>query len=145
MAYDTEEGALRGLDTVRVNKYDLLERVKKNRDEHRAIFEEALEGWKKRTIEVLEKRFQDALKGKIDLAFNLPRPADHTDDYDTVIELLTMSLDEELELSQHDFACYALDKWAWQAQFLTTSASYGSGLGQFKAADMNVPIFTATD
>lgn len=127
MAYDTEEITLRGIDTVRVNKDDLLARIKKNRDEHRQIFEEALEGWKKAVIKALEEAYQDALQGKeFRLHVGLVRPEDHTDQYDTVIELLGMSLDDELELTQNDFACYALDKWAWQAQFLTTSMDYGS-------------------
>lgn len=142
--YDTEEQTLRGLDTVRVDKETLLNRIKINRDQHRTIFEEALEGWKKKVIEVLEERYEDALKGKnFNIAIHMPRPEDHTDQYDTVIELLSMSLDEELELTQHDFACYALDKWQWQAAFLTASASYGSrtayGHGQFRAPDGTPP------
>ena len=125
--YDTEEVGLRGLNTVRVNKVELLERIKKNRDEHRKIFEEALTGWKKKVTEELERRYQEALQGKrFDVAIHLPRPEDHTDQYDTVIELLTMSLDEELELTQAEFANYALDKWQWQANFLAMSSSYGS-------------------
>lgn len=125
--YDTEEGTLRGISTVRVNKDVLLDRVKANRDEHRTIFEEALEGWKKKVIEQLEIRYNEALKGKkFDIAIHLPRPEDHTDQYDTVIELLEFSLDEELELTQAEFANYALDKWQWQAAFLATSSSYGS-------------------
>jgi hypothetical protein len=125
--YDTEEVGLRGLGTVRVNKDDLLERIKKNRDEHRKIFEEALGGWKKKVIQVLDERYREALEGKkFDIGIHLPRPEDHTDQYDTVIELLTMSLDDELELTQAEFANYALDKWQWQAQFLAMSSSYGS-------------------
>lgn len=145
VAYDTEEVTLRGIDTVRVNKDALLERIKENRDQHRTIFEEAIAGWKKKVTETLEERYQAALRGEqFNVAIHLPRPEDHTDQYDTVIELLTMSLDEELELTQHDFACYALDKWQWQAQFLTASASYGSrtayGHGQFRAPDGTPPL-----
>ena len=144
--YDTDEVTLRGVQTVRVNKDTLLERIKKNRDQHRQIFEEALDGWKKKITEVLEERYQAALQGKdFNVLIHLPRPEDHTDQYDTVIELLEMSLDDELELTQQEFANYALDKWQWQAQFLTTSAAYGSmkayGHGQFKAPDASPPSF----
>lgn len=125
--YDTEESTLRGLDTVRVKKDELLERIEKNRDEHRQIFEEALDGWKKAVTRALEEAYQDALQGKeFRLHVGLVKPEDHSDQYDTVIELLKMSQDDELELTQHDFACYALDKWQWQAAFLTTSMDYGS-------------------
>lgn len=127
MSTMTENHKLRGLQTVRVNKADLLERIKKNRDEHRQIYEEAMAGWKKAVTDELEKMYEDALNGRdFRLAVRLERPEDHTDEYDTIIELLDMSLDEELELPYNEFANYALDKWGWQGRFLSMSASYGS-------------------
>lgn len=127
MSTTTENGILRGLQTVRVNKDELLKRIKKNRADHRQIYEEAMDGWKKAVIDELEKMHADALKGKdFRLAVRLERPEDHTDEYDTIIELLEMSLDDELELPYNEFANYALDKWGWQGRFLSMSASYGS-------------------
>lgn len=135
MSTATENGVLRGLQTVRVNKADLLERIKKNRADHRKIYEEAMDGWKKAVTEELDRMHADALAGKdYRLRVNLARPEDHTDEYDTVIELLEMSLDDELELPYHEFANYALDKWGWQRDFLTTSMSYGSAMAATKSS-----------
>jgi hypothetical protein len=136
----TEETQLRGVTTVRVRKYELLERIRKNRDEHREIFEEAITGWKQRVTEVLEEAYQDALQGKkFEPSHWIPRPEDHTDEYDTVIELLDMSLDEELELTRQEFANYALDNWNWQHDFLVTASNYGSGKAQFRAPEGSPP------
>lgn len=125
MATTTDE--LRGLHTVRVERAALIERIQTNRDDHRKIYEEAMEGWKKAVTEELERMYQDALKGKdYRLRINLVRPDDHTDEYDSVLELLEMSLDDEFELTYQEFNNFVLDKWGWQNDFLTMSASYGS-------------------
>lgn len=135
MSVTTDNHTLRGLQTVRVNKAELLERIKKNRADHRKIYEEAMDGWKKAVIAELDDMHRKALEGKdFVLAVRLERPEDHTDEYDTIIELLEMSLDEELELPYHEFANYALDKWGWQGRFLETSMSYGSSSAFSKAS-----------
>ena len=123
----TTDYELRGFQTVRLDKESLLKRVKANRTEHRKIYEEAMEGWKRSVIEELERAYKDALEGKdFRVAFRLTRPEDHTSDYDTAIELLEMSLDDEFELSYTEFSNYVLDKWGWQAAFVGTARSYGS-------------------
>lgn len=123
--YEVE--TFRGLDNVRVKKDTLLKRIETNRNDHRSIFEEAMEGWKQAVTEALDDAYRDALAGKeFRVAINLVKPQDHTDEYDTVIELLKMSEDDELVLTQDDFACYVLDKWHWQHAFLTSSSGYVS-------------------
>lgn len=136
----TEAPPLRGFQTVRVTKEKILDRIRKNRDDHRQIFEEALAGWQQQVIHDLEAAVEDAKAGKgVRYRFNLPKPEDHTDDYDSVIELLEMSEDEEFELSAHEFQSYVLDKWGWQAAFLRTSSSYGSTLSASKEQALNYP------
>lgn len=125
---------LRGLSTVRMAKDTLLERIKANRDEHRKIYEEAMEGWKRSVIEALDTAYKDALEGKAyNVVFRLEQPQDHTDEYDTVIELITASLDDEFELEYHEFANFVLDKWGWQHAFLGMASSYGSETATRKA------------
>jgi hypothetical protein len=123
----TTDTELRGLSTVRMGKNELLKRIKTNRDEHRKIYEEAMEGWKRSVIDALDAAYKDALEGKAyRVAFRLEQPEDHTDEYDTVIELLEASLDDEFELTYTHFSNYVLDKWGWQDHFLGTASSYGS-------------------
>lgn len=149
-----EEKALRGLDTVRIGKGELLEIVQGNRDEHRKIFEEALEGWKRKVTQELERAYEDAKAGR-DWRGHvvITRPEDHTAEYDHVIRLLELSLDDELELSARDFSQYVMDRWGWQGAFLATANQYGSttsnmrtfGKGQFTAPDASPPLWQSGD
>lgn len=133
MATTTDE--LRGLHSVRVERAALIERIAKNREDHRKIYEEAMAGWKKAVIEEIERMHKDALEGKdFRLRINLVRPEDHTDEYDSVLELLAMSLDDEFELTYQEFNNFVLDKWGWQHDFLTMSASYGSSTAREKGS-----------
>lgn len=131
-----EEPALRGLDTVRVKKEEVVKKVQANRDEHRKIFEEAFDGWKAKYVEWLEVTLAQAREGKqLGSRFTLTRPEDHTRDYDQVLTMLAMSQDDELELSAHEFANYIMDEWGWQQSFLMASMSSGSSTAEGKFSE----------
>lgn len=117
---------IRGLDTVRVTKEDLLKALVDNRKEHRAIFEEAIDAWHKSVEKKLAKMIEQAKKGPdhVELMVGLPRPDDHTKDYDRAVRMIELSQDEEFELTQYDFAQYVMDEWGWQASFLSVSSNY---------------------
>jgi len=136
-----EKDRLRGFRSVRLAKDRLLERIRKNRDDHRAIFEEALDGWKSQVAKDLEEAAEAAKVGKaFKVHFGLVKPEDHTDDYDSVIALLEMSEDDEFELTWHEFQNYVMDKWDWQATFLTNSSSYGSMRAYDKGEELNMRL-----
>lgn len=110
---------------VTVTAADLKKTVQKNRDEHRAIFEEAVEGYKKRAVEILEDHIARIKAGKVErVSVSLPVPQDHTADYDRVIKMLDMSVDDNVTLDEQAFAEYVMDDWGWQKQFLSDSAAY---------------------
>lgn len=123
------------MQPVTVKVVDLKKKLEENRAEHRAIFEEALEGYRAKAIELLEQHIVKIKKGKVErVAVSLPVPEDHTDDYDRVITMLDMHTGDTIEMPEHDFQCYVMDDWAWKQQFLTSSASYSktaaAALGQ---------------
>jgi hypothetical protein len=121
------EGYLRGLDTVRLRKDDLIAAIRGNRDGHRAAFLQAQQGWHTIVLEELERRLADARAGrKVNTIFSYPEPVDHTRDYDRVLRILDMSLDPELELSQQDFAKYVMDDWEWKAQWTQSTVAYAA-------------------
>jgi hypothetical protein len=116
-----------GMKTVRLRKSELLEKLGANRDKHKEIFLEALDGYKKAIIDALESRLADAKAGKrIDTYINLEQPIDQTKEYDRVITMLVMSLDDEIELDERQFAQYVMDDWSWKSQFLATNSVYSS-------------------
>lgn len=117
----------RGLDAVRMNKETLIQIVTDNRTEHRSIFEEAIDNWQKEVVKRLETLVTEAKNqppAQVQIVVNLPKPEDHTSDYDRVLKMLELSLDNELELTDREFAQFVMDDWGWQKPFLTTSSMY---------------------
>jgi hypothetical protein len=115
----------RGLSTVLVNRETVLERVKANREDHRAKFEEAIEGYKHRAIELLEEHIDRIrYKGPERVFVSLPWPEDHTEDYDRIVDQLEFSLDDKLELNEQEFNTYVRDEWGWQKNFAETYSMY---------------------
>lgn len=115
----------RGLGSVLVDVEELKERVKQNRDQHRAAFVAAMDGYKALAIDLLEEhigRIKDNAPERVSVS--LAMPEDHTEDYDRVLEMLTWTLDAQLELTEHEFSEYVLDQWGWQREFATTAAMY---------------------
>jgi len=113
------------MDPVRVNKADLLTKIKANRAAHTQIFEEALVNYRARVMKELESRLNDIRLGAdIDTYINLPVPEDHTDDYDRIITMLEMHQDAQIEISENDFAMYVMDQWRWKDAFLLSNSAY---------------------
>lgn len=115
---------------VTVNKKDLIDKVQANHDNHRAIFEAALTVYQERLVEYLEARVDDARKGrKVNHYIDLPVPEDHTNDYDRVLEMLSMEIEDEVTIDASEFARYVMDQWVWREAFLTNSGNYAAASG----------------
>lgn len=124
-AYNGSQENLRGMNTVRVKRTEVLEKLTVNRASHRTVFEQAIEGYHRAVVEHLENALADAKAGKqYSTSIYLPQPQDHTRDYDRAIAMLEMSLDDELELSSVEFAQFVLDDWGWKGDFISTSNNY---------------------
>ena len=115
------------MEKVTVNKSDLLTKVQTNRDNHREVFESALEQYEKDIVSHLKHMIADAKAGKrISHYIDLPQPQDHTQDYDRVITMLTMAKDSEITIAERDFNMYVMDEWGWNASFAETTALYAA-------------------
>jgi hypothetical protein len=109
----------------RIKKSELIERVTKNRDEHRSIYEKAIEGYKTAAAVHFAEQLDKAKAGQPFITFfNEPVPQDHTDDYEAVLDAWEMTQDDEIELSVQEFRQYVRDEWGWKQEFTATSANY---------------------
>lgn len=118
---------IRRMDTYKFKKAELLEIIRTNRDNHKAIFEEALDGYKKLVIEKLEDSLKRARNGqKVNLYFNLLEPINQTKDYNRIIKMLEMTVDDIIELDEASFSQYVMDDWSWKQNFLTSNAMYSA-------------------
>jgi hypothetical protein len=124
------------MEKITVDKERLLADVRFNRDKHREIFLEALEGYRKAALEELEAQVRDLRNGRApEITFSIDRPRDHTRDYDRVIAMLEMHKGAEFILSETDFAQYALDDWAWKRQWAVSNSGYVSAKTRMSATD----------
>lgn len=118
------------MNAITVDKLDLLEKLKANRNEHRKIFLEAQTGFRQAAIRELDSMLADARTPdkKIRRTVNLVEPVDQTKDYDRAIAMLQMSVDETIQLDEHDFRAYVQDEWNWKAQFNSSNRMYSPSL-----------------
>jgi hypothetical protein len=115
------------INPVPVKKDELLGILRSNRDRHSEKYEKARAGWRKameRELHELLDKVDNGLIIGVQLA-NIP-PEDHTGDYNDAIDMLEMSIDNEVMLSQAQFRCYVKDKWGWQEQWTTSNSQYMS-------------------
>jgi hypothetical protein len=85
------------MNTVKVKREELLTKVRTNREAHQSLFLKAQEGYRKLVIEELDKMLADAKAGlPIRRSVTLTEPSNHTKDYDRVITMLEMSVEDTM-------------------------------------------------
>lgn len=114
------------MNTVTVNKADLIEKVTKNREEHRQMFLDAQVRYRARVIEELDARLMEARRpgGTINLGFAMPEPVDYTREYDTALSMLEWEVGDQVELDQSTFAELVLNQWSWARHFAASTVAY---------------------
>lgn len=113
------------MESITVDKKDLITKIQANRDEHRAMFLKAQERYRDAMIAELDRALQEARDGKpIRRAFTLPVPEDHTQDFDTAIEMLEWEQGDSVLLDARDFMRFVQNRWEWAASFAANTGSY---------------------
>lgn len=115
------------MENVKVKRNDLLSKLEANRDKHRSLFLKAQDGYRALVIKELDKSLEDARNGgAIRTVISMQAPQDHTDEYDNVIAMLRMSVDDVIELDSHSFQCYVMDKWTWAQAAAFLNSTYAA-------------------
>ena len=115
---------------VRMNKSELLEIVRANKEKHIKEFNEAVEDFKKAAINIAEHNLKLAQTGdteQIAKFKQLPsKPTSYEDSYTRAIRMLELSVDDVIEVEEHVFNQLVLDEWQWKQNFAVSSALYKS-------------------
>ena len=115
------------MDDIKVDKAKLIKKLKKNRAKHRALFETAQVVYREQMIKELDRALDEAKNGgQIIRMFSLPIPEDHTDDFDTVIEMMEWSEGKKVILSHREFQTYVRNEWGWQQSFAANTVAYAA-------------------
>ena len=113
------------MNAIKVNKEKLLKVLKENLSRHKEIFLDAMKGYRKKAIELLDANIEQAKSGgKIRTFISINQPVDQSQDYERVIGMLQMADDALVDLSEGDYSRYVLDVWAWSGNFYTTNSAY---------------------
>ncbi len=88
---------------VNLNREALLERLRKHRDAHGVIAKQAIEGYRARLLELVDKMVSDAQKGRSGdiYDFKLPPPIIRTRHYDDLIDMYEMCDGEAVEMEPY--------------------------------------------
>jgi hypothetical protein len=97
---------------VTVNRLALLDILKANRSKHAADFEEARANWKTAlTVETAALAAKTASGDFQDILIESTKPTHSLYTYDEAIEMLSMSVDENITLDKPSFRNYVKDEW----------------------------------
>lgn len=117
--------------SVNVSRLVLLEKLRENLELHRAEYQEALVEYHARLEEDLKLALKkvkntdaadvESLKG---FRFHVQFPQNHEQDYLDVIEMLELSVDENINLDSESFKAYIKNEWNWQHAFIAAKAAY---------------------
>lgn len=116
--------------TYKVNISELVTTLKKNRDEHVAIVEEAQANFRKEFIARLDVMLQDAKSNKhITTHVGLDVPTIHTDAFDNAIGLMEMTMragEDTIEIDAGEYERFVRNNWEWTRDFNASNARYSN-------------------
>jgi len=122
-----------GIPDLKYPKEQLLEKLKANREKHAADFKAAMKEYYKATQAACKQVLDMLESGKevnhAQVLKNLTRPVDQTKHYDRIIEMLSFTSVDQIELSQEVFTQIVLDEWDWKSSYEATKLSNSSYLG----------------
>lgn len=123
------------MQNIKVNKEELLKVLEANKATHVAEYQEAIVGYRialkkafKKSVSRLKKTTDKELPGfNFSAEFTgLPRPQDHSREYDIAIRMLGAEIAEQIDLTEDEFRQYYFDEWSWSASAKMSNSTYST-------------------
>lgn len=116
------------MDKIKVSKEKLLKELHTNREVHITEYNEMYNEYQKAVIKKLQLLTRNAKKAPefatIDTVVGLSAPISNETDYDTAIEMLQFSVEDEIFITQREFQRYVQNKWDWSDRFEYSKSLY---------------------
>lgn len=117
------------MNRVTVSKTKLLDTLRENRENHVNTFEQVLEDYRTRAVELLEAHIDRIRLGKVEkVNVSLPAPKNYEEEYDKAIAMVEWSEDDHIELDDYIFNQWVMDQWDWKRDFNATTQMYSKGV-----------------
>ncbi len=108
----------------------LKEKLLENKNKHIEEFNRAKIDYRDAIQVSLESNLKKLKKNQLDISkyFSVVfhAPISHENDYQIVLDMLDLCLDEYLELDHNEFRNYIQDNWDWKQNFTTQNSLYAS-------------------
>jgi hypothetical protein len=115
---------------VKMDKAELLNIVRENKEKHIREYNEAVEDYKKAAVKLAQENLELANTGdldKISKIKSLPsKPTSYEDSYTRAIRMLELSVESIIEIEEQIFNQLVLDEWQWKHSFVASGALYKS-------------------
>jgi hypothetical protein len=115
---------------VKVNKKELLDIVKNNKEKHTADYDESVIDFRNAVLKMAQENLRLAETGDVTAIAkirSIPQmPVSYADSYTRAIRMLELSVEEVIEMDSTTFNQLVLDEWQWKQQFTTMTSSYKS-------------------
>lgn len=113
---------------VTVPRLEVIAKLKTNLEQHRKDYAEAVEIFYEEVEKKLKaeiKRFKSRPAERLSVSLSYPVKFD--DSYETAIQMLEMSVDENIVLNRDMFMKFVKDEWEWSGSFAASTKMYISG------------------
>lgn len=117
------------MNTIKVEKNRLLNKVRENREKHIVEFKEAITVYRKELISRLEQELSRLKQNDVNFDYSRIRlevPVSYVAEYDRVISQLEWHADDFVELTTNQVDQYINDNWSWTGGFVNTANFYKS-------------------
>jgi hypothetical protein len=114
---------------IRVDKADLIVKIREERAKHKALYDEAVIAYTEKFVEAAQKFAEESVnrarRGEGFVQFGwLPVPEEHTEDFDRALQMLDWELGDAVDLDEADFATLVQNQWGWARAFASNTTSY---------------------
>jgi len=118
------------MNSVKMNRKELLKIVKENQKKHVAQYEESVVDYKVAVVKLAKANLKLANTGDLaeirKMKNRIDAPQSYEDNYTRAIRMLELSVEDVIEIEEHIFNQLVLDEWGWKQQFTAMSAMYKS-------------------
>ena len=113
------------MEKVKVQKRNLIEALRTNKDLHQREYDEALIGFRLAAEKELKLKLKELKAGKKDnIYISLQKPVSYVKQYNDVIGMLEISSEEEVSITMEEYLKYYKNEWEWKQTWQLSNAFY---------------------
>ncbi len=113
-----------GTRIVKVQKSELITKIKENKKNHIEMYEKAVVAYRKVALKQLEEQTQRVKEGELDATLRLVTPENREKDYDKLLLMFEMEVEDVVELEQSEFNQYVHDEFDFAVRAMMSNRTY---------------------